>query len=56
MKDGKCRMCVNGCNKPVQKPSKVLCKECLSELNKKFESLNRFFEEKRLNLNKLKEE
>ncbi len=31
--------CANGCHKPVQPPSKVLCKECLEKLDRKFTDL-----------------
>jgi hypothetical protein len=27
------KSCVNGCNRPVQPPSKVLCKECFAKLD-----------------------
>lgn len=33
------KMCVNGCNEPVHKPSKVLCKRCLDELDKKMKAI-----------------
>ena len=31
--------CVNGCEKPVQPPSKVLCKECFKELDEKMKKI-----------------
>ena len=31
----KYKRCVNGCGAPPQKPSLVLCKKCLEELDKK---------------------
>ena len=33
------RMCVNGCQKPVHAPSKVLCLECFKKLSAKFDRL-----------------
>jgi hypothetical protein len=33
------KKCCNGCDAPVQAPSKVLCKECLAKLDAKFEAL-----------------
>lgn len=36
--------CVNGCQRPVQEPSKVLCKECLEKLDRKFHGFGDFFE------------
>jgi hypothetical protein len=32
-------LCVNGCNYPVQYPSKVLCQECLNKLSAKIEKI-----------------
>jgi hypothetical protein len=31
--------CCNGCDKPVQKPSKVLCADCLDALDRKMQAL-----------------
>ena len=31
--------CVNGCAAPPKKPSRVLCKKCLEELNKKMSAM-----------------
>jgi len=33
------KLCVNGCNLPVQPPSKVLCKKCFAELDRKMQAL-----------------
>ena len=38
------KSCVNGCNAPVQAPSKVLCKKCLDELSEKFKQLAERYE------------
>lgn len=36
--------CVNGCNKPVKSPSKVLCENCLKEITKKLEEIMKKFD------------
>jgi len=33
------KMCVNGCNEPVHKSSKVLCKRFFDELDKKMKTI-----------------
>lgn len=33
------KFCVNGDARPIHPPSKVLCKECLEELDKKMQAL-----------------
>lgn len=35
------RTCVNGDGRPIQKPSKVLCAECLAALDRKMRGLIR---------------
>lgn len=32
-------LCVNGCNRPVKAPSKVLCARCFDELDQKIRGL-----------------
>jgi hypothetical protein len=32
-------ICVNGCGEPVQPPSKVLCRRCFAELDRKMTGL-----------------
>jgi hypothetical protein len=39
------KFCINKCKQPVQKPSKILCKECLEKLSKKkIQNLNLLFD------------
>ena len=33
------KKCANGCDKPVKAPSKVLCEDCLAQLDVKFHNL-----------------
>jgi len=40
------KSCANGCDAPVQAPSKVLCKKCLDELSEKFKQLAERYAEK----------
>lgn len=35
----KLKTCCNGDGRPIQPPSEVLCKECLDELDRKFQAL-----------------
>lgn len=35
------KKCVNGCDAPIKKPSKVLCEKCLAKLSAKFDKIGR---------------
>lgn len=38
MKNNGPKLCVNGDSRPVQAPSKVLCKECLDDLDRNLDN------------------
>jgi hypothetical protein len=44
MSEKKPRMCANGCDKPVQPPSKVICKDCQDRTTEKLEGFVRRME------------
>lgn len=40
------KKCCNGCDKPPQPPSKVLCEDCFAKLDQKMQNLSQMFPEK----------
>ena len=33
------RLCMNGCNKPIQPPSKAVCRDCLDAMGKELAAM-----------------
>ena len=39
-------LCMNGCNKPIQPPSKVVCRDCLDAMGKELAAMLARLEER----------